>query len=262
MFALNKRNSRHWTQRARGASIEILAVVTGFLCVIWAASEVSAADVYKCLCNNGPMTNADVLGHQECQHGPEQDADCVWYEMDNGVGFGAGCGQAAGALPTGATLAALKAQLIALGYDPAVVNGAGFAGLFDGTCDCFKCVYNTTQAVAGNNQNSPCEALIYLYGAFCQKDQTGDCDLNPPVAGKVRESKGGALKPGKTSCAGIGGAGGGSTTMNYCGLGTWIGGNQLTGYTGTTCVDDGTNCTTTGAFRNEVQGQVATCKTP
>jgi len=253
-----------WTVRAGRASLEILAVLIGILSLIGIATNAGAevADVYKCLCNNGPYTSADIYGHQECQHGPEQDPDCVWYEINYATGFGSGCGKASpvpNPIPQN-----LKDRLIALGYDPAVVNNAAaLAALFDGQCKCFDCVYNTTQTVAGNTQNSPCEALIIHYGAYCQRDQTGTCDLNPPVNGVRRESKAGALKPGKTTCSGLGGATNGPKLISFCGRGAYTTDGTQIGSThnGTACLDDGSNCTS-GATRNQVQGQIATCKTP
>jgi hypothetical protein len=260
-----------WVNRAGRISLEITALVAAVICAGWVVTGQGAtADIYVCVCNNGPLTSADILTHQPCQTGAEQDADCVLWALNNGsthfVGAHGGCGTQGLTIPTDATaLQNLKNKLIQLGYDPAIVNGAGFAGLFDGKCNCYDCVWNTTQNVAGNTQNSPCEGLVIFYGAYCERDQTGTCNLNPPVDGVVRESLPPALKPGKTACSGAAGVapGSGSTTVTYCGRGSFNtdGTQRPLTFEGPKCADDGTNCTTNGAARFQIQGKVASCKT-
>lgn len=263
---LKHKRTSSWVQRAGKAKLEIVSIASAMICMVWVMSA-EATDVYKCLCNNGPLTSADILTHQPCQSGAEQDPDCVLWALNNGstqfVGTNGGCGTQGNTIPTDATqLQNLKNKLIELGYDPAIINGAGFAGLFDGKCNCYDCVFNTTQDVPGNTQKSPCEGLVIFYGAYCERDQTGSCDLNPPVDGVIRESLPPALKPGKTACTGAAAPPPGSTVVNYCGRGSYStdGTQSPLAFEGPKCIDNGENCTTAGAARFQVQGKIATCK--
>lgn len=239
----------------------IFAVV-GILCTSLELSTpvTFADDPYQCACTDGALTQQEIFGGVECQHGPEQDIDCIVWRLvnqtpgytctDNGE-------NAPNPLPTFAQLPMDKQQvLIDAGFDPADE---------DGKCECYRCV---DKADITNWDPSPCEGLLTDYGAYCEKDKTGDCETEADMNGVQQTETPMRLKAMKNACSDSGeesgsgdGSGIGTNVATFCG-GIRPGGDGPVNIpTGANCISDDCEADPTMQPQTIKEGPLYKCKT-
>lgn len=211
--------------------VEVLVIFFAMFIFVFLVGKSMATDPYgdDCGCSEVEQTTEDLFGGIECQHGPEQDVDCIIWHLTGQAPIGSICtdnGDNAPNNPKGWNdlTAQQKADMIARGFTAADV---------DGKCECFKCQNVNTVAAQGE-----CEFNTINYGAWCERDGLGNnCPIEDGVMGPIQKVYKSKLKNGVMTCTDSGGdvegdgSGGGTNKLTYCddaGPGT-NGQNSLTG---------------------------------
>jgi hypothetical protein len=178
-----------------GCRVEIFCLTVGIvvLGLVGISAQAQQGDVYQCNCEDEePRSVESIFGGVECQHGAEQDIDClIWAKR--GYAKNDYCTDAGVAPPNPAPnwnqlTPTEKAEITAQGLDPMDA---------DGQCECFKCQINNIEYP----NSEPCETYVEYYGAYCEKGKSGECRVVESGEGTIRIDYSVELAEGETSCA-------------------------------------------------------------